>query len=84
MQRELVTEKHDKWIEEVLGVTFDDVEGMTEEELDNLVDKLADMEADAVTSKSEDVDVICEVVDIICGPYDEEEINSATEKSSSE
>lgn len=70
MQYELIKEKHRKWLKERLDTTFEEVDKMSEEEEEAFLTQLAFAEADEVCDETEFVDIASEVVDIICGPYD--------------
>ena len=70
MQKALITDKHREWLKERLNTTFEEVENMSEEQEDEFLTQLAFAEADEVCDETEYIDTASEVVDIICGPYD--------------
>lgn len=68
MRREIITDTHRQWIKENLNLTFEDIESMTEAESNALCSKLLNLECDALEDDSDDLELVCEILDII---YDE-------------
>jgi hypothetical protein len=81
MQMDKLTERHEKFLQEVVGVPADDFKRMSHDELDALVDdKLMDMECDGVDDNlpdgiTEDGGLAADLIDIIYGPYDSAEFD---------
>lgn len=75
MKTELITETHKKWLKDNLGLTFEEVEAMTDEENEKLCNDLLMLECDALDGERDDLETINEVQDIIFDekPDDDEE-----------
>lgn len=79
MQKELITEDHRNLLKNDFGVTFEDIENMSDEECDNFIAmKLAMAECDEDDKAdgeelTERGKLIGEIIDILCGPYDEDD-----------
>lgn len=65
MKKELIADKHIKWLKDNIGLTFDEIEKMTDEETDVLFKKLLNNECDALDANSPELESICEIEDII-------------------
>jgi len=82
MQLELLTKEHEVFLSEVVGISPEDFKAMSFEEMDALADdKLIDLECDGAADDAPDESKIntkyaAEIIDIIYGPYNPEEINS--------
>lgn len=79
MQTELIEKKHRELLASDFGKTFEDLEKMTEEDLDVFVmQELGMAECDEIDENGDPTErgqTISEIIDIICGPYDPEAIN---------
>ena len=81
MQTELIRDKHRKLLLSDFGKTFEELESMPDEVLDDfLMQELAMAECDEAEAfnkgkPTERGQTISEIIDIICGPYDPDEIN---------
>ena len=95
MQLELLTERHKKYIERVLGMSSEKFIELCnrddgDEEFDALLDELTWKECDAAEELekngeySDDGKCAIELVDIICGPYDSIEDSDVEGESSEE
>lgn len=90
MQIELIKPKHEELLRNDFGITFDDVLKMTDDELEEfLIQKLGMAECDEIEASegkeySARGEIISEIIDIICGPYDPEEINDSVDDESDE
>lgn len=75
MKTELITETHKEWLKDNLGLTFEEVEAMTDEENEKLCNDLLMLECDALDGERGDLETINEVQDIIFDekPDDDEE-----------
>lgn len=75
MKTELITETHKEWLKNNLGLTFEEVEAMTDEENEKLCNDLLMLECDALDGERDDLETINEVQDIIFDekPDDDEE-----------
>ena len=74
MQKELITDKNRAFLLEEFGKTFEEVEGMSEEEFDEFTTQLAFAEAEETRDEpTERETLIGEIIDIICGPYDDDD-----------
>lgn len=75
MKTELITETHKEWLKDNLGLTFEEVEAMTDEETEKLCNDLLMLECDALEGERDDLETINEVQDIIFDetPDDDEE-----------
>lgn len=75
MKTELITETHKEWLKDNLGLTFEEVEAMTDEENEKLCNDLLMLECDALDGERDDLETINEVQDIIFDekPDDDEE-----------
>lgn len=65
MKTELITETHKEWLKDNLGLTFEEVEAMTDEENEKLCNDLLMLECDALDGERDDLETINEVQDII-------------------
>ncbi len=71
-----LTEKHEIFLESVVGISVDEFKHMSQEDLSDLVDnKLMWLECDGVDNKipngiSEEGAMAADIIDIIYGPYD--------------
>lgn len=80
MQRELVTDKNTAFLLREFGKTFEEIENMTDEEYDDFTTVLALAEADEVGDElTERGELIGEIIDIICGPYKDEDEDETEE-----
>ena len=88
MQIALLEDRHRRFLQENYGIDEERLIAICEEraqEYDELVDDLMWKECDAADEKERTGDYseagLCavELIDIICGPYDEEEINAGEE-----
>lgn len=85
MQLDKLTERHEKFLQEVVGVSADDFKSMSYDELDALADKkLMWMECDGVDDSlpngiTEEGKLAAEIIDIIYGPYDGSKIDEEME-----
>ena len=85
MQSQLITTQHRELLMSNFGKTFEELEHMDDDALDEfLMQELAMAECDEaeIAAKTEEDNIttkrgqlISEIIDIICGPYDPEEIN---------
>lgn len=74
MQKELITDKNRAFLLKEFGKTFEEVEAMSEEELDDFTTQLAFAEADETSDETTEREtLIGEIIDIICGPYDDDD-----------
>lgn len=74
MKKEQITEQHISWLQSNCGVSFDDVEQMGNEELNQLSDDLISAECDALDKgDNELVSLICQIEDIIFDEVPQEE-----------
>lgn len=75
MKTELITKTHKEWLKDNLGLTFEEVEAMTDEENEKLCNDLLMLECDALDGERGDLETINEVQDIIFDekPDDDEE-----------
>lgn len=74
MKTGLITEQHKQWLKNHFGVTFEEVEKMTDEESDILCQNLLEAECDALEADEDELNMINEVQDIIFDePYPESE-----------
>lgn len=75
MKTELITQTHKEWLKNNLGLTFEEVEAMTDEENEKLCNDLLMLECDALDGERGDLETINEVQDIIFDekPDDDEE-----------
>ena len=85
MQTQMITDRHRELLMSDFGKTFEDLERMEDGDLEEfLMQKLAMAECDEADT-SEDGEpskrgrLISEIIDIICGPYNPEEINGEGE-----
>ena len=85
MQTELIKDKHRKLLTSDFGKTFEELEKMGEEDLDEFVmQDLGMAECDEIGEDGEPTErgrVIGEIIDIICGPYDPDEINAEDDET---
>lgn len=85
MQAELIKDKHRKLLASNFGKTFEDLKSMSEEDLDDFVlQELGMAECDEVDENGNPTErgqTISEIIDIICGPYDPEEINDKEDEA---
>lgn len=65
MKTELITETHKEWLKDNLGLTFEEVEAMTDEKNEKLCNDLLMLECDALDGERDDLETINEVQDII-------------------
>lgn len=72
MQKELVQQKHIDLLKKALGITFENIEKMTDEEYDAISDKIVDLVCDSVDT--EDFDTAEDIADIVFGPYNHSEV----------
>jgi len=83
MQMEKLEKRHENFLQDVVGIAPDDFRNMSYEKLDSLVDdKLMWMECDGVDDSlpngiTGEGKIAAELIDIIYGPYDREEISTA-------
>lgn len=82
MQKELIDERHIHFLKNELGLDIEAFLSMAQDDLNALIDdKLLWMECDAAEELdrdgqySEKGQCAIELIDIICGPYDPDEIN---------
>lgn len=81
MQTELITDKHRELLLQDFGKTFEELEQMPDDELDDFViQELAMAECDEIEAfenkeYSDRGQTVSEIIDIICGPYDPDVIN---------
>lgn len=76
MWQERITEKNKEFLFKEYGKTFEEIENMTDKEYDDFTTFLAFEEADATTDDeemSERERLIGEIIDVICGPYDDDD-----------
>lgn len=72
MRKDRITDKHIKWLKDNMGLAFEKIENMTDEETDALCNKLLGYECDALEAESDELDTICEIEDIIFDEYKDE------------
>lgn len=65
MRANLITDVHRKWLQENLNTTFEEIEKLSDEELDKLCNDLLMFECDALDDDRDDLETINEVQDII-------------------
>ena len=76
MQIDLLTQKHEKFLSDIVGISPDEFKAMSYDELDALVDDvLIELECDgaeegASDESRENTSLAADIIDIIYGPYD--------------
>jgi hypothetical protein len=79
MQKELIKPEHEALLKDEFGVTFDDIEKMTDDEYDEFLDEklaMAECDEDGKADGDEPTErgrLIGEIIDILCGPYEDED-----------
>ena len=73
MRKDQIQSQHIALLKEKLNTSFAEVEVMSYDELDKLSDDLMMLECDALEEDSDELDIICEIEDII---FDEVEPDS--------
>ena len=85
MQAELIKDKHRKLLASDFGKTFEDLKGMSKENLDVFIlQELGMAECDEIDENGDPTErgqTISEIIDIICGPYNPEEINEEDDEA---
>ena len=82
MQTELITDRHRELLLQDFGKTFEELEQMSDDELDDFViQELAMAECDEIEASenkeySDRGQTVSEIIDIICAPYDPDVINA--------
>lgn len=67
LQDEKVKERHRKWLRKNIGIEYEDIYDMTDEEIDNLSCRMLEAEVDS--DGTEDEPLVQEVMEIIYGPW---------------